>query len=80
MTDNVDNINIVKLKSISNDIELNMIKEILSNNDIPYIVKDYGSGGYMRIISGISLQETDVMIAKSDLEKAKNLLEAIGIS
>lgn len=80
MTNNVDSINIIKLKSISNDIELNMIKEILNDNDIPYIVKDYGSGGYMRIISGGSLQETDVMIDKSDLEEAKNLLEAIGIN
>lgn len=77
---NIDNVSIIKLKSISNEVELSMIKEILDDNNIPYIVKDYGSGGYMRIISGGSLQETDVMIDKSDLEQAKHLLEAIGIN
>lgn len=80
MSDYIDNVNIVKLKSISNEVELSMIKEILDDNNVPYVVKDYGSGGYMRIISGGSMQETDVMIDKSDLERAKYLLESIGIN
>lgn len=44
MKDNADNINIVKLKSISDEIELGMIKAISEDNNIPYIVRDYGSG------------------------------------
>ena len=80
MSGYVDNVNIIKLKSISNEVELSMIKEILDDNNIPYIVKDYGSGGYMRIISGGSMQETDIFIDKSVLEQAKYLLESIGIN
>ncbi len=70
---------VVKLKSIGNEIELDMIKAILEDNDIPYIVKDYGAGGHMRIISGVSPFNTDVMVSKDDLEQAKNLLESISI-
>ena len=77
MRKNEGNANIVKLRSISNEMELSMIKEILDDNDIPYFVKDHGAGGYMRIISGISLFETDVMVGKSDFEKAKELLKSI---
>ncbi len=76
---NSDNISIIKLKSISNEIELGMIKEILEDNDIPYLIKDHGSGGYIRIISGGSFFGTDIMINKDDFDKANSLLESIGI-
>ncbi len=74
-----DNIDIVKLRSISNEMELSMIKEILDDNSIPYIVKDHGAGGYMRIIGGISMFETEVMVEKSDFDRANSLLESISI-
>lgn len=79
MTNNGDKVNLVKLRSVSNDIELDMIKGILDDNDIPYIIKDYGPGGYMRVIAGVSLYGTDIMVEESDLEKANRLLEAISI-
>jgi hypothetical protein len=37
MTHNMDDINIIKLKSVSNEIELGMIRSILDDNDIPYL-------------------------------------------
>lgn len=74
----MDNVN-VKLRSISNEIELALIKEILSDNDIPYIVKEYGAGGHMRIISGGSLFSGDIMVSKSDLDKSNYLLESLNI-
>lgn len=74
----MDTIN-VKLKSISNEIELAMIKEILADNNIPYIIKEYGAGGYMRIISGGSLFSGDIIVSKFDLDKANDLLESLNI-
>lgn len=79
MRKNEEDINIVKLRSISNEMELGMIKDILDDNDIPYIVKDYGPGGHMRIIGGSSLYLTDVMVEEDDFEKANSLLESISI-
>lgn len=74
----MDDVN-VKLRSISNEIELAMIKEILGENNIPYIIKEYGAGGYMRIISGGSLFNGDIMVSKFDLDEANNLLESLNI-
>ncbi len=79
MGNNDGQVKIVKLRSISNEMELSMIKEILDDNDIAYMVKDHGAGGYMRIIGGSSLFETDVMVAESNLDKANELLKSIFI-
>ena len=79
MNNGADNTCIIKLRSTSNEIELAMIREILEEHNIPYIVKDYGLGGYMRIISGISLLDTDIMVEQGDFDKANSLLESIGI-
>ena len=79
MKNNVENVNIIKLRSISNEIELGMIKEILDDNNIPYIIKNHGSGGYIRIITGGSSFATDVMVKESDFDKSNNLLESIGL-
>ena len=75
----MDDINLVILRSISNEIELAMIKDILEDNKISYIIKDQGAGGYMRIIGGGSIFGTDVMVAEADYEQAITLLESIGI-
>lgn len=79
MKNNRNNVNIIKLKSISNEVELGMIKKILDDNNIPYIIRDHGSGAHMRIISGGSVFATDVMVAEDDFDKAKNLLRSIRI-
>ena len=75
----MDDINLIILRSITNEIELAMIKEILDDNNISYIIKDQGAGGYMRIIGGSSIFGTDVMVAETDYEQAITLLESIGI-
>lgn len=74
-----DKINLVLLRTISNEFELGMIKSILEDNEIAFIVKDYGSGGYMRIISGASPFRTDIMIDEETYEAANSLLEQISL-
>ena len=79
MTNNEEKVKLKKLRSVSNDIELNMIKGILEDNNIQYIVKDYGPGGHMRIISGGSLYAADIMVEELVLDEAISLLESINI-
>lgn len=74
-----DDVNLIKLVSVSNELEFRMIKALLSENDIPYLVKDEGAGGYMRIIGGGSIFGTDIMVDEVDFEKAHDLLESISI-
>ncbi len=75
MSNPSDKLEIVVLKTVSNDYELNLIKNLLDEHNIPYIIKDRGSGGYMRIITGASLYGTDILVEKSIFEKAKAILD-----
>lgn len=77
--ENSDNINIMKLKRAANEIELSIIRGILEDNSIPYIVQDYGPGGHIRITAGTSLYGADVMVEEAVFDKAKALLESIGL-
>nr|WP_300005863.1 DUF2007 domain-containing protein [Tissierella sp.] len=79
MGDNKDEVKLIKLRSTSNEMELNMMKAILDDNHIPYIMKNHGAGGHMRIIGGSSFFGTDLMIEEGDYEIANGLLESIRI-
>lgn len=69
-----DDIEMVVLKTTNNSPELNFIKNLLEENSIPYILKDHGAGGYMRIATGSSLYGTDILVEKSTFERAKEIL------
>lgn len=70
-----DEIELVLLKTITNDYELSLIKNLLEDNQIPYLVKDYGIGGYMRIITASSMYRTDILVEISSYEKAKEIID-----
>lgn len=70
-----DDIEMISLKTVYNSVELNFIENLLDENNIPYILQDRGSGGYMRIYSGFSVYGTDVLVEKSMLEKAKDIVD-----
>jgi len=74
----IDKITLVVLKTVSNNIEMTMITSILDDNDIPYIIKDYGAGGHMRIISGDSIPfRTDILVDKDIYERANEVINQI---
>lgn len=72
-----EDLELVVLKAVNNQHELDFIKILLEDNNIPFIVKDYGSGGYMRIIGGSSMYRTDILVERSMFEKAKALLDEV---
>ena len=74
---NKDELKLVLLRTVNDNIEFNLTKALLEDNDIPYIVKDYGVGGYMRIIGGDSFTRTDILVEESFYEKANDILEQI---
>lgn len=76
---NKDDLNLIKLRSVSNEAELSMIKVLLTDNNIPYIIKNDGPGGHMRIITGGSIFGTDIMVSEDDFEKSYELLKSIMI-
>ena len=69
------------LKIVKNNIELILWKGILEANDIPYIIRDHGVGGYMRIISGSTgLFQSDILVHKTAYEVAKEIIHQIDSS
>ncbi|HSH36257.1 DUF2007 domain-containing protein [Schnuerera sp.] len=70
-----DDIEMALLKTVYNSVELNFIENLLDENNIPYILKDQGSGGYMRIYSGFSIYGTDIFVEESMFEKAKSIID-----
>lgn len=72
-------IELVLLHSTNDEFELLIIKGLLEENNIPYIIKEHGAGGYMRLYTGGSIFGTDILIEKSQVEEASRILEDIFI-
>lgn len=51
------------------------VTEILEDNKIPYYAEDDYSGGYMKLIGGISLYNKKIYVSNMDYKKAYNLIE-----
>lgn len=77
MKDDNPEIELVLLHSTNDEFELLTIKGLLEDNNIPYIIKDHGAGGYMRLFAGGSIFGSDILIEKSQLEEVSKLLEDI---
>ncbi|MBC7087665.1 MAG: DUF2007 domain-containing protein [Tissierellales bacterium] len=70
----------IKLKLLiktSDNTLISIIEALFRDNDIPYILKEKGSGGYLRIISGHSIYGTEVYVSEEDFNKATDLLDLI---
>ncbi|RVU54807.1 DUF2007 domain-containing protein [Anaerosphaera multitolerans] len=70
-------INIVPLITVNTEMEYNIIVGALDENEIPFFVKNYDIGSYMRIITGSTLYGAQILVEESDYEKAKELLITI---
>lgn len=80
MTNRNNDLEMVLLKTTNTDYELAITKSILEDNNIPYILREKGIGGYMRIIGGTSIYGTDILVEESTYEKAKDILKNFPIS
>lgn len=64
----------VQLFSSQNEYEINEVCAILTENNIPYIRKNDGSGSYMNLYMGQSIQEKRVFVSKEDYDKSLELI------
>ncbi len=69
-----DKLELVALTEVENEFELGIVTAILKDNGIPFIIKNKGSGGYMRIVTGSSPYGSSIMVEKSMLERARELI------
>lgn len=63
------------LYSSSDQMQAVMVISLLEDAKIPILVKDVGSGGYMKIYMGYSVFGSDIYVDKYDYPAAKELLD-----
>lgn len=59
------------LETVRNNEELAIIRGILDAAEIPYMVKERGSGSYVKIVFGFSNFGTDIFVPAAALEEAR---------
>lgn len=64
------------LLTVPNDAELALYSSILDGEQIPYLAKDRGSGGAVRVIAGYSIFGTDLLVPEERLDEAVAVLNA----
>lgn len=63
------------LISVRDDIEATIIEQKLKTYQIPVIRKYQESGGYMKIIMGVTMLGIDLYVPEELLETAQNILK-----
>lgn len=71
---------IVLLTTAADDFQLGIIKSVLQENGVPFLLRDRESGNYMRFLAGTSIFGTDMLVNAEDLQKAGKLLDGINFS
>ena len=65
------------VRTLYDDISAGMAKEALTDEQIPFIAKDRGTGSAMRILAGFSMFGVDFFVRTADLERATALFDAL---
>ncbi len=68
--------NVELLLTVYEPSELLVIESVLKDAGIPYLCRERGSGGLMKIVAGYSVFGTDVFVLKEHIETAKAIFES----
>lgn len=64
------------LVTTHDNVELSILRSILEGENIPYRMRERGSGGMVKVIAGYSMMGTDIFVPKDILPQALELLDA----
>ena len=68
---------LVLLCTAVNNIQQAIVESILKGAEIPYLIKERGSGSAVKIIAGFSMFGTDFYVNEENLEEATELVEVV---
>ena len=68
---------VVHLTTVYDVVLLGMVRGLLEDADIPYLVHERATGSAMRIMTGFSLYGTDIFVPKAAEETARSLIAGI---
>lgn len=60
---------------ISNTVLCEIYKDLLKENNIPFICRQDGAGGYIKVLTGGFLVTDNIYVKKDDYGKAKELYD-----
>lgn len=66
--------NVALLTTVHDVVMLGMVRGLLEDADIPYLVKERATGSAMRIMTGFSLFGSDIFVPETALETARALI------
>ncbi len=66
----------VFVAAIQNTVSSEIFQDILRKNDIPFICRQQGAGGYIKIVMGSLFTTDTIYVSPENAEKAKRLYEA----
>ena len=58
------------LISVYDNVELSLVRSLLDAENIPYLIRERGSGSAVKIVTGLSSFGSDVYVPESALEDA----------
>lgn len=61
--------------AISNTVLCEIYKDLLKENNIPFICRQDGAGGYIKVLTGGFLVTDNIYVKKDDYGKAKELYD-----
>ena len=62
------------LATFTEPVSLSIAEEMLRDNDVPYLKKERGCGGVVRILTGFQSFGTDLFVRPEDEQKALDVL------
>ncbi len=64
------------LTTVYDPVEMSILRSILETEEIPYRIRERGSGGVVKVVFGYSMYGSDVFVPSSCLAAAQELLAA----
>ncbi len=61
---------------IADRVASSIFQEILKDNGIPFICRQPGAGGYIKIVTGGLFTTDEIILNESDFEEAQSLYDA----
>ena len=66
----------ILVATIVDTVASGIFQGILKDNEIPYICRQHGAGGYLKVVYGELLATDSIYVRPEDYEKAKALYDA----
>ncbi len=63
------------LASNISQLDATLITAQLTDADIPYFIKDHGTGGYMKLYMGYTIYGQDIYVGTGQYDKAKEIVD-----